>query len=61
MANPLDKPAATYWVLDDLLRAIEEHRAPETSATDNLQSMRMMEAAYRSLEQNRVIDLKEIQ
>ena len=47
--NPYDKPGATYHLLDDLLRAVEEGRAPETSAADNLYSMRILEAAYRSL------------
>lgn len=59
-ANPHDKPEATYYVLDDLLKAVEEEREPETSATDNLGSVRIMEAAYRSLSESRVVSLEEI-
>lgn len=47
-ANPFDKAEATWFLLGDLLRAADEGRAPETSATDNLNSMRILEAAYRS-------------
>jgi len=59
-ANPLNKAQATYYVLDDLLRAVEEQRPPETSVADNLKSMRLLEAAYRSFEQARVVALEEL-
>ena len=59
--NPFDKAEATYFLLDDLMRAREEARPPETSASDNLKSMRIMEAAYRSLTENRVVRIEEIQ
>ena len=56
--NPMDKSAATYWVLDDLLRAIESKTAPETNAADNLKTMRMLEAAYQSMAEDRVVHLE---
>lgn len=60
-ANPFDKAEATWWVLDDLLRAAETGGEPETSAADNLKSMRVLEAAYRSLEERRTVRVEEIQ
>ncbi|MHC5058735.1 MAG: Gfo/Idh/MocA family protein [Planctomycetota bacterium] len=59
--NPFDKAEATWWLLDDLLSAVEEGRAPETSAADNLKSMRILEAAYRSLEERREVRVEEVQ
>ncbi len=59
--NPLDKAEATFLVLDDLVRAHRERRQPETSADDNLKSMRILEAAYQSLQESRVVRLEEIQ
>lgn len=58
--NLFDKAEATWYLLDDLMKAVEEQRAPETSAADNLKSMRILEGAYRSMEENRVIRLEEI-
>jgi len=58
--NPFDKAGATYYLLDDLMLAVQDGRAPETSAADNLKSMRIMEAAYRSLAENRVVGVEEI-
>ena len=60
-ANPFDKAEATWWVLDDLLRAVEQGRAPETSAADNLKSMRILEAAYRSLGRRATVHVEEIE
>ncbi len=60
IANPYDKPEATFFLLDDLMRCREEGIAPETSATDNLKSMAIMEAAYRSLHENRAVAIQEI-
>lgn len=60
VANPRNKAQATYHVLDDLLRAVEEQRPPETSVEDNLKSMRLLEAAYRSVEQNRLVRMEEL-
>jgi predicted dehydrogenase len=59
--NPFDKVEATWYLLDDLMKAVEAGRAPETSAADNLKSMRILEGAYRSMEENRVVSLAEIQ
>jgi len=58
--NPYDKPEATYWLLNNLMEAVENRREPETSATDNLKSMRILEAAYCSIEENRPVALEEI-
>ena len=60
IANTFDKAEATWYLLDDLLSAAEQSREPETSATDNLNSMRIMEAAYRSLVEDRAVYLEEI-
>ena len=59
-ANPYDKAEATWCVLADLLDAVEQGREPETSAADNLHTMRVLEAAYRSITENRVIPIEEI-
>lgn len=59
--NPFDKPEATAFLLDDLLHAIEEERQPHTSAEDNLKSMRILEGAYRSLQQCRAIRTDEVE
>ena len=58
--NPFDKAEATWYLLDDLLRAIDERREPETSATENLKSMRILEAAYRSMSEGRPVPTEEI-
>jgi predicted dehydrogenase len=58
--NPYDKAEATYFVLDDLLSAVEDNREPETSVFDNLNSMRYMEAAYQSMETGKVIRVEDI-
>jgi predicted dehydrogenase len=50
--NPYDKAEATYCLLDDLVQAAASGRTPETSAADNLNTMRIMEAAYRSLHEH---------
>jgi predicted dehydrogenase len=59
-ANPFDKAEATYFLLADLLAAVEEGRQPETSASDNVHSMRILEAAYRSLAEGRPVNAEEI-
>jgi len=58
--NPYDKAQATYYVLDDLLSAVEQGRAPETGVRDNIKSLRIMEAAYKSLSEGRVVRIEEI-
>jgi len=59
-ANPYDKAEATWYVLDDLLRAYEEGRPPETSFDDNINSMKILEAAYRSCDEQRTVALEEV-
>jgi len=59
-ANPFDKAEATWHLLDDLMKAAEEGAEPETSAADNLKSMRVLEGAYRSMKEGRVVRMEEI-
>jgi len=59
--NPFDLVEATWYLLNDLMQAVEARRAPETGATDNLNSVRILEAAYRSAEEARVVRLAEIE
>ena len=59
--NPFTKPEATYWLLNDLMEGVENAREPETSAADNLKSIRILEAAYRSIEENRAVRIEEVQ
>ena len=58
--NPHDKIEATFLPLADLLAARAQGRQPETSVHDNLGSMRILEAAYRSAEEGRVVRTEEI-
>lgn len=58
--NPHDKAQATYFVLDNLLSAVEQGRQPETSVQDNVKSLRIMEAAYKSVAEGRVVRIEEI-
>lgn len=58
--NPCDKADATYVILADLLSAARDGREPETSASDNLKTMQIMEAAYKSLETGQPVELKEM-
>jgi predicted dehydrogenase len=60
VTNPYDKPEATFLPLSDLLAARASRRKPETCVEDNLGSMRILEAAYRSVEQGRAILTEEI-
>jgi predicted dehydrogenase len=59
--NRYDKPEATVSLLLDLCEAAAENRQPLTSMEDNLRSMRLLEAAYRSLTEKRIVNLEEIQ
>jgi len=59
--NPLDRSDGAFYLLDDLVRSAEEERQPEASASDNLHTMRVLEAAYRSIEEGRVVRTEEIQ
>jgi len=57
--NPYDKAEATFYLLYDLLKSIEDNRKPETGIEDNLKTMRIVESAYMSLKQNKVINIRE--
>lgn len=43
-----------------LLRALEEGREPEIGGRDNLKTMALVDAAYRSLKERRAVDLQEV-
>jgi len=58
--NPYDKPGAVMRILLDLADAIENDTEPFASVQDNLLTMRMMEAAYRSIELGRPVTVEEI-
>jgi predicted dehydrogenase len=42
------------------MQAIHDNSTPETDGADNLNTLRMIEAAYCSAEQNRSVKLAEI-
>jgi predicted dehydrogenase len=54
-------PDAFMGTMGELMRAIEENREPENSVQDNLLTIRMLFAAYRSMEENRPVWLEEIE
>ncbi len=51
---------ATYMCLADLLDAIEADREPPNSGRDNLKTMAMIEGAYSSAAENRVVHWEEL-
>ena len=53
-------PDAFAGPMADLLIALEENRLPETSGTDNLLTMALVDAAYRSAQQHRAVSPHEI-
>ena len=53
-------PDAFVGPMADLLRALEEGRAPETSGDDNLKTMALVDAAYRSAKEHRAVPINEI-
>lgn len=53
-------PHAFMGTMGELMRAIEEEREAENSVRDNLLTMKMLFAAYRSMEENRPVRLEEI-
>jgi predicted dehydrogenase len=53
-------PHAFMGTMGELMRAIEEDREPENSVRDNLDTIRMVFAAYRSMAENRPVWLDEI-
>jgi predicted dehydrogenase len=53
-------PDAFAGPMAELMCAIEEGRQPETSGSDNLGTLKIIEAAYRSIERGRRVELKEL-
>lgn len=53
-------PDAFRGPMADLMDAIARNRAPEASGVDNLGTMAVIEAAYRSVRQRRPVDITEI-
>lgn len=61
IANPFDFEEATVHLLLDLCDAVETGRQPETAVADNLNSIRIMEAAYRSLAAGIPVNVEDLQ
>lgn len=53
-------PDAFIGPMADLLRALEEQREPEIGGEDNLKTMALVDAAYRSVEEHRAVEIAEI-
>ncbi|HEV3136795.1 MAG TPA: Gfo/Idh/MocA family oxidoreductase [Pirellulales bacterium] len=53
-------PDAFAGPMADLLSALEENREPDLSGRDNLETMALVEACYRSVEEHRAVELAEI-
>lgn len=53
-------PHAFMGTMGELMKAIEENREPENSVRDNLKTIQMVFAAYRSMAENRPVWLEEI-
>ncbi|QNK55284.1 Gfo/Idh/MocA family protein [Paenibacillus sp. PAMC21692] len=53
-------PHAFLGTMGELMRAIEEGREAENSVQDNLLTLQMLFASYRSIEENRPVRLDEI-
>ena len=53
-------PDAFSATMGELMCAVEEGRQPSNSGRDNLGTMRAVLAAYRSIDEKRVVSLKEI-
>ena len=54
-------PDAFLGTMTQLLCAIEQGREPEINGRDNLNTMALVDAAYRSAAEHRAVDLAEIQ
>jgi len=54
-------PDAFVGPMGSLMHAIETGGEPETSGADNLQTLQMVHAAYRSMKENRAVSPREIQ
>lgn len=52
-------PDAFAGTMGQLLRAVEEGSEPEISGRDNLHTMALVEAAYRSVDEGRAVSVKE--
>lgn len=48
-----NKPESAYAGLEELLRALEEHREPSNSGRDNLKTIALLDAAYSSAQAGR--------
>lgn len=53
-------PDSFIGPMGELMRAIEEDRAPETSGSDNLETLQLVHAAYRSMAEHRSVSPDEI-
>lgn len=53
-------PDAFVGPMADLLRALDEGREPETSGDDNLKTMALVDAAYRSVKGHRAVGMDEV-
>jgi predicted dehydrogenase len=53
-------PDAFSATMGELMCAVEEGREPSNSGRDNLGTMRAVMAAYRSIDEKRVVGLEEI-
>lgn len=54
-------PDAFIGPMSELMRAIEEDREPETSGADNLQTLQIVHAGYRSMTEGRAVSPDEIE
>jgi hypothetical protein len=60
--NPLagpGKPESAFRVLNELLTAFKTEGEPSNSGRDNLKTIALLEAAYRSAEQGAVVPLED--
>ncbi|MDB5303509.1 MAG: oxidoreductase domain protein [Phycisphaerales bacterium] len=53
-------PDAFAGPMADLLCALEEQRAPHVSGEDNLLTMALVDACYRSVKEHRAVEIREI-
>ena len=53
-------PDAFVGPMADLLLALEEDREPDVSGSDNLKTMALVDACYRSVEEHRAVAISEI-
>ena len=53
-------PDAFVGPMAELLRALEEGREPSVNGEDNLKTMALVDAAYRSAKEHRAVELREV-